>query len=376
MENVPPEPTAPTGEKSLSPRLPDGLTPPEIVPDGPAEEEPLARQRRAIVKRVEVPTSPSESLGGVIVFLSTLYSQLQAEEKRAPSAAPAPETGRKVLQEKRLTRSGVPTDAVLARAGLIGEPVAPAVPPEPGILPDSGWMGGPEGLAGFATRPTAPVPLAPREPAFSSSSIPSNRLGSRLVPFVLGLAVLELAVAGYLGWRAYAPSSGRSPASAHGAVVAPADLPADEVVSEDALAVSNSVLDAIGKGDLPKAFDLLVDAQRRHVALPGLSYQAALLARNLGSAEKLEEWTDRSIAAHELVSECWYLRASDEAARGDFKSALASLESAAPVGAVRPSAPATRFSGRNICAAWALPRSRCRTFSRRCVAVPPRWTRT
>ena len=302
--------------------------PPEITEDTP-EEEPLMPQRRLRYKSSsEAPSSPSENLGSVIVFLSALFAQLQEDEKRTSTPTPVLETGRKVLQEKRLSRSGVPFEAGAIRSGPVGgtesDPLTTL--PKAEVPPGPEGLGAPESSSGMTN--TRPVPARNHEPAaLFPTDGPPPRVGSRLLPLVLGLAVLELLVAGYLGWRVHGLSSGHLP-GARGALSA-ADLPADETVSDEALAVANQALEAIGKGDLIRASALLTDAQQRRVALPGLSYQAALLAHSMGEEDKMEEWMDRSIAAHELTPECWYLRASSEAAQSDFKSALSSLETAA-----------------------------------------------
>ena len=149
-------------------------------------------------------------------------------------------------------------------------------------------MGGPEGLAGFATRPTAPVPPCGTGACFLLLFVLSPE------PVQESFDAVCVRTGGAGTGCGGVPSAGvpiRSPPGVprlrrtEGSLP-PADLPEDEVVSEDALAVSNAVLDATGKGDLPKALDLLVDAQRRHVMLPGFVVPGGFTGPQSGQRRK------------------------------------------------------------------------------------------
>jgi len=85
---------------------------------------------------------------------------------------------------------------------------------------------------------------------------------------------------------------------------------AEQELSEEELKVADLALEATQHGDLVRASGILAGAQKQGVTLPGLNYQAALLALNEGRLEAADDFLRRSIAANESVPDCWYLRAN------------------------------------------------------------------
>ena len=305
---------------------------PDFVDAQPAENLAPPLLRRPIHKRDEpANTSPSDQLGSVLAYLGVLHAQLKEEEQRVQQATSTPEPGRKVLQEKRLSRSGTPLDAVLGRYGFPPpeQPAASFLAPDPGILPESGWMEVPPDLTGYDHWPPAPPPVwRPSLLAAAPDAAPAPRAWTRwLLPFAAGLLVAGSFAVGSLLWRTRALPP--TQAAARQAATAADDYPADQTVSDDALAAADQTLDALNRGDFARASAVLADAHRRNLGLPGLSYQVALLASRRGDADGLDYWTERSIQAHEAVSECWYLRAFDQHGRSDFPGATESLAAAA-----------------------------------------------
>ena len=320
---------------------------PESVDELPEENQPPPLLRRSLFKRGEEPLggSTSEQLGLVLDYLGTLQAQVRADEQRAAQAAAATEPGRKVLQEKRLSRSGMPFDSVIGHYVHPNgaESATPYLVAEPGILPESGWMDVPADLSGYVSLPLGapsvrPLPYGAFSPD-ASPSPPRSAWSRWLLPGLVGFAVAALAAA-CLAW--YTRSLRPQPASllaSRETAAAVDDFPVDPTVSDDALAAADETLDAVNQGDLARAAAVLTDAHRRNLRLPGLSYQLALLALKRGDENQLDFWTNRSFTAHEFASECCYLRALDANSHGHFQEAVDDLASAAHFNPFNPRYP-------------------------------------
>ena len=124
-----------------------------------------------------------------------------------------------------------------------------------------------------------------------------------------GLCFVTLGLVTYLWTRVLPlsrPTVGLRNAAERGAAASAGE--AD--VSDEALNLANLALEAMQQNDLKRASAILAGAQKRGIVLPGLFYQAGLLAFNQGNSEEADDFLDRSIAAHEAVADCWYLRAN------------------------------------------------------------------
>ncbi len=256
----------------------------------PAESSPLFLGRRPLYKRSEPAPSAEEQLANVIDFLQKLQTNIRntTPAAEAPSAAAL---GLSLLQLRRLSRTGVVPDHF--EIGVLPKP--PRVEPPPPADPD-------------------PAPAAQevaKSPEILPSSAPVRLKRSHAVSLVLigMLCCVTLCLVAYL-WTRLGPlpraSVGARTPVGHGT---PGPTPEPEV-SEEALNLASLALEAIQQNDLKRASDILTKAQKQGVALPGLNYQAALLAFNQGQREEAENAIERSIAANEAVADCWYLRAN------------------------------------------------------------------
>ena len=262
------------------------------------ESSPLFPGRRPLYKRPEPTASAEEQLANVISFLQKLQVTILKAEPAAEPASPA-ELGLSLLQLRRLSRRGVVPDPF--QIGVLPKPWSP---PAPAAEPVPASEGEPEPGA-FAPTPTPTEPMAAPRPA---------RLERRHAVWLAltgGLCLVTLGLVGYL-WMRVGPLArfNRTPMRSlaeHKPAAAP--TPGAEV-SEAALNLANLALEAIQRGDFKQASDFLDKARKEGVALPGLSYQAALLAFNQGRFQDADNLVEQSIAANDAVSDCWYLRAN------------------------------------------------------------------
>ena len=259
-----------------------------------AESPPLYPGRRSLFKRSDPTPSPDEQLAEVITFLQNLQTTIQraATQPEAPSPAAL---GLSLLQLRRLSRTGVAPDHF--EIGVLPKPPRVEAAPATEADPD------PEAEA-MVMVPPADIFFPPEPPA---------RLERRHAVWLVLTGLLCLVTLGLVAylWTRVDPfsrttvSTSKSP-TARGK---PGPTPEAEV-SEETLHLANLALEVIQQGDLKKASDLLARARRQGVVLPGLNYQAALLAFNQGQAQEADNLLERSIAANEAVSDCWYLRAN------------------------------------------------------------------
>lgn len=272
----------------------------------PADQLLAGLERRPLYKRTDEKTAPSDNLANVIVYLSTLYSQLKADEQRpAPSASPV-ENGQKLLQTKRLSRSGASLEQGVVEFGQRSDAgkFTKAAPDE---RADAGDAGADDRLVARPIR-------SPQRQGVGLAVVCALLLA--------GLGIMTTLFLRERGWMvdSRGVSAERVPS---------VNRSEDGTITDEALGFSNLALDAVGRGELQKASDLLEEARTRQLNLPGMCYQGALLALSQRDEEKMDLWTDRALAANEAVPECFYLRANSEAFKGDFKAAVGSMETAA-----------------------------------------------
>lgn len=239
----------------------------------------------------------NDPMGHIIAYLNSLRAggAAPAEELSpdAPSKASAP------LREKRLQRSAA----------------------------------GEQGMTEFVPRRTREEIAAevPRGGGAKPSSLnpPRSQKRGSLLPYVLVFGAGLLVAGAIRWWPASRPTPGRTGAAggAQSGQTAAVRSPG-EPVSAEAVTTTNRVLEAIQAGKVAEAASLLDAARQRQVALPGMSYQGALLAAAQSDILKADRLMDESIALNEDVSACLYLRANI-VAKTDYKAAIQFMEAAA-----------------------------------------------
>lgn len=278
-------------------------TPPAENPTS-ADSSQIAPQRRTIRKR---PDGEGAAKGKVaaeelIAFLGGLYSQSQGGGAGAPpgNAEGTQERGPSVLQARRLPRTGG------TGGGASATPPGSATSAEPGLQPEA----------------SAPTPVLATMKPRASRPAPAPVRRGRLVGWLV-VTCLALAGAGaaFWWWQHRPAATNQEPGGAAPGVAASVPGTRALLANEEALEIVDRVLGAVAHGEIKEAASLLADAQQRGVPLPGLRYQAALLALNLGEFIPAKNLLDESIDLGDAVPECCYLRASTEAGRGDYKAA-------------------------------------------------------
>jgi tetratricopeptide (TPR) repeat protein len=280
------------------------LTEPSSAPDAKGSPIEIRPGRREIYKRETRTSGTKEALSHVIAYLASLQSHVENEEHHKRSSL---RRGLTVLQSRRLRRSGRgPAEGFLApfhanrrtlellppsmTAGESAEPVQVVVEAE-SVVVDGGKASGPT---------AAPI----------HRSGPGWVTWSFLLVLLLGTAIFFL----------FERSPGivrEHPSDASGS--APPVATAEGAGASDAaLKTANAVIEAIAKGDLGKASGLLAQAQSQGIHLPGLRYQAALLALALKDLDAADNWIAQSIRAKDSIPECLYLRAVLEAKGGNY----------------------------------------------------------
>lgn len=267
---------------------------PQSVEEVAAGQFPPVLQRRPLHKRADPGATSSDHLASIIVYLSALHAELLQTGQTKPGDLSTPRAA-PVLKEKRLSRTGATLGEDFAKFGQRSDAGAPVVP---------------------TFRPAA----------FTSERPPGSRLGWLTLLGASGVGFL--CAAAIFGLRPQASSSGVAAAAPHTRAAASGGRPLEGGASQEAGAIANQVLDAIQHGRLAAASSLLEEAHRRDLRLPGMSYQAALLAYQRGDGAKAEDWIDASLAANEWVPECLYLQANRAAAQGDYDGAVKAMEAA------------------------------------------------
>lgn len=255
-----------------------------------ADSSPLFPVRRPLYKRSEPPPSASEQLESVIEFLRRLQKNIV--QVAPPTEEPSPTAlGSTLLQLRRLSRSGVVPDPF--EIGVLPKPPKiEAVPP-----------------VEAAPRPAVEATPAPEEALPPTEPPPPGRRHGMSLILIGGLCLVTLASVAYV-WMHVVPLLPVSTAP-RGPVARGTPGPAPEQeISEEALKLANLVLEAMQQGDFKRASDVLAQAQKQAVTLPGLYYQAALLAFNQGKSMEADNFLEQSIRANEAVPDCWYLRAN------------------------------------------------------------------
>ncbi len=258
-----------------------------------ADSSPLYPGRRSLYKRSDPALTPDEQLAQVITFLQNLQATIQ--KAASPTEAPSPAAlGLSLLQLRRLSRTGVAPDHF--EIGVLPKPPRPEAAPATEADPDPA---------------TAAAAVAPSGEFLFPPELPARLERRHAVWLVLTglLCLVTLGLVAYL-WTRIDPLSRGGVASSKPAARGAPGPAAEAEVSEESLHFANLALEAIQQGNLKKASDLLTKAQQQGVVLPGLHYQAALLAFNQGQAQEADNLLERSIAANEAVSDCWYLRAN------------------------------------------------------------------
>jgi tetratricopeptide (TPR) repeat protein len=277
--------------------------------------------RRSLCKQEAGPPSTVEALSHVIDYLGSLQSNVESDEHRRRVSLIH---GLTVLQSRRLRRTG--------RGGGGAE----------GML--GPYQGGGGTLALLA--PSKSVddafgpPGQPDQPGGSqyegnASFNDGDRAGwdsarhRHVAPWVTGifLAVLLLGGVSFFLGQQTVGRFGQRVKVAPGSVAVTAAAEGTGA-SDAALKTADAVIEAIGKGDLPKAAALLAQAQSEGIDLPGQRYQAALLALAIGGRGTADQSIERSIAARDSVPECLYLRANLDATGGNYGLAAADFADA------------------------------------------------
>ena len=265
----------------------------------PGAHAPIVPTRRSQRKRDEPePISPTDSrIVGAIALLSSLFPQSRPGEGAEPASVP--ERTQSVLQAKRLSRSG----------GSAGEA---------GTIPASGSEPGAPGGGATLNKMTPRLARPPRPRAWSPVLVWSVALGAVL----LGLELIWY-------WPADRPAVPAAAANLGATVPTPGRPPGNLHVSDEALQVADQFLATIAKGDFAGALDLLEETDRRKLLLPGLRYQAGLVAYHQRDSYKAARWINASINAGECLPECAYLQAADAASRNNYQAAAAHMQEAA-----------------------------------------------
>ena len=170
-----------------------------------------------------------------------------------------------------------------------------------------------------AGEPKAEIPAAflTREPA------PSTAWSQRARRLLALVGTASLAVLGTVVFLWSRPAA--VPQQDH----ADASPATENTASSEVARTADLVLRSIQRGRLEEASGLLADASKRGSVLPGLRYQAALLALRQGDVRASVDWISQSIAAREAVPECLYLRANAAATAGDYAAVCESFGQAA-----------------------------------------------
>ena len=256
-----------------------------------AEGSPLFLSRRPLYKRSEAPPTTDEQLENVIEFLQKLQRSVRTITPEAEAPSPTA-LGSSLLQLRRLSRTGVVPDhfeiGVLPRPPRVevAPPVAEAIP-----------------------EVDAPKTVEPKKILPLSEPVRLERRHAVWLVLTGGLCLVTLGLVAYL-WMQIGPFPRVNPAPRNPvARGTPGQAPSQEV-SEEALNLADLALEAMQRGDLKRASDILMQAQKQNMVLPGLSYQEALLALNQGQQQAADDFLERSIKANEAVPDCWYLRAN------------------------------------------------------------------
>ncbi len=274
----------------------------EETPRDPLQLTPL---RRAARKRGPEPDPDSDEVTDqAIALLRTLFTQSKGGEGADSSATP--ERSQSLLQAKRLSRTGSAGD---------GGAAEPETRPEPGV-----------GGAGAGAADVGTPALRVMKPRATRPPREVNR-----GPWLVWGAVACLALVG--GWTVFhglqshpAAGSGAETSGRPSATVSPSG---EKPASDEALGMADLVLAAMEQGNVARAAELLADAQRRRLPLPGANYQSALLALHDGGFIPATRWLDASVEAGEAVPECLYLRATIAASAGDYRLVAGTFEKAA-----------------------------------------------
>jgi tetratricopeptide (TPR) repeat protein len=272
------------------------ITEPSSGPEAKAGAGEVRPGRRNLFKREARTSGTKDALSHVIAYLGSLQSHVENEEQQKRMSL---FHGLTLLQARRLRRTGSgPAEGFLApyhadrrtlellppstSAGEFAEP-AQVVAEAESLVVAAGGASGPS---------VAPFPGA--APGWLSWSF--------LLVLLLGTATF------FLFERS--PGTGREhPLAAPGPAPAAPTTAEGVAASDAALKTANAVIEAIAKGDLGKASALLVQAQSQGINLPGMRYQAALLALTLKDLDAADSWIEQSIKAKDSVSDCLYLRA-------------------------------------------------------------------
>ena len=275
-------------------------TPPEESPSGVLPRQ-LRRQlaRKSTESEAEGEGDP---LASVIIYLSTLHAQLKKGQQEGGTVKPKAEGKASALREKRMPRTG---------AGLE------------------------QGFAELGQRASANL-FEPARNGLPATASPEERSSSgghgapRAVWIGLASALLLAAVVASIIWwpHAAAPTPPGKGTTQRKPGVRINEPLAERKATDAGMAAADQILEAMQHGKLAEASALIADAQKHDLVVPGMNYQAALLAYGQGKDDEAEDWIDQAVAMNEDVPECLFLQANTEAAKGNYDQADQFLEEA------------------------------------------------